>query len=126
MRFLAASIDQGERRLGVVVPPFFSAFLLAHDLATYVPWKVLRPEEWHCVEGDDKYRGLPGVVFGEDVGGGYYFLRRTAIGAPALSETIWRWDHHAPQKAERVARTIEELPEVLERRATEFIDSKTK
>ena len=107
-------IQAVEQRLAVTVPPSFRRFVTAHRLADFIPAEPLHPTTWWRVRHDDRYTGPPGIVFAEGIGGDYWLLLADEEAPGVLGAAIWTWDFHDGAMPKRVARTIDELPTVLE------------
>ncbi len=122
MIFRESDLSSAEARLCVRLPTSFKNFVLSRDLASFVSWHVLHPSEWWPVRHDEAYTLEPGIVFAEHFGV-YYLLRETASIPQRLDAAIWSWDAHTPRHCTRVASSVDELPEVLERLADELLGS---
>lgn len=125
-RTVDASLAHVERTLGVKLPPNFRRSMAALPMRQWVAW--LHPvSSWttlatdldrdRLIELDAKLSSARGLVIGgDDFGDMACLLERNGI----LGETVWWWDHHA-RSFQRLAGHLDELPEVLERRAAQLL-----
>jgi hypothetical protein len=117
MIFEERDLQNAEQRLGVSLPPSFRNFVSAHSLGEFISADVLHPTKWWRIRNDDKYRGPPGIVFAEGVGGDYWLLLADEGRPDTLASTVWTWDFHEGASPKIVARTIGELSSVIEKLA---------